>query len=108
MIEQIKESDWKVFKELNPLALDRYCKRVLNEVNGIINENDVGVHDRYLKMYKVVHERDKRMGEIFDHFSRSKAFIDLVVYYRENLISDEELSRLSEENQKRIRAIVEG
>ena len=28
----IKESDWKVFRKLREVALERYCERVLKEV----------------------------------------------------------------------------
>lgn len=105
MNNKINESDWKVFKKLKPLALDRYCKRVLNEVDEIINDDNVDLHERYSKMYEVVRERDKRMAQIFDHFSRSGALFDLLIYCRENLISEDEFSMLSEESQERIRAI---
>jgi hypothetical protein len=29
---EIKESDWKVFRRLHSVALERYCRRVLEEV----------------------------------------------------------------------------
>ena len=29
---EFKESDWKVFRRLHSVALERYCRRVLEEV----------------------------------------------------------------------------
>lgn len=29
MEREIRESDWKLFRQLRPLALDRFCQRVL-------------------------------------------------------------------------------
>ena len=31
----INESDWKLFRQLQPLALDRFCQRVLAEVSRL-------------------------------------------------------------------------
>ena len=36
----IKESDWKVFRRLNSVALERYCQRVLEEVKLATACND--------------------------------------------------------------------
>ncbi len=64
--------------------------------------------DRYYKIYKAVQNRDKKLAELFDNaYSRSKAFIQLVLYYREGLITKEELNQLSEENRESILSIVE-
>lgn len=42
-----------------------------------------------------------------DIYRRSAAFIQLVLYYREGLITKEELNQLSEENRNKILTIVE-
>jgi len=36
----IKESDWKLFRRLHPVALERFCKQVIEE---IIAANSFGV-----------------------------------------------------------------
>ena len=42
----IKESDWKVFRRLHSVALERYCQRVLEEVKLATACND-SYHDCY-------------------------------------------------------------
>lgn len=102
MNDRIKESDWKKFKTLRPLALQRYCDRVMQKVDSIIHDNSKGSHERYLEMYKVVREDDKKLARMFDGFSRSKALFQLVMYYDNDLLSEEEITQFSEETRKRI------
>ena len=107
MNDRIKESDWKIFKVLRPLALQRYCERVMADVDQIISDSGRGAHERYIEMYKTVRERDKKLAQMFDGFSRSKALLQLVLYRRNNLLNDEEFTQLSEETRERIRAILD-
>lgn len=108
MNNQIKESDWKVFKELYPQALERFYDRAVNELQKIVTEGEMSSEDRYHKIYKTVQERDEKLARLFDNaYRRSVAFIQLVLYYREGLVTKEELNQLSEENRERILAIVE-
>lgn len=107
MNDRIKESDWKIFKELQPLALQRYCERVMEEVDQIISDTKRDSHERYIEMYKIVRDGDKKLAQMFDDFSRSKALFQLVMYYGDNLLNDEELAQLSEEIRERILAILE-
>jgi hypothetical protein len=65
MNNQIKESDWKIFKELRPLALQRYCERVMEDVDKIIHVSERDAHERYIEMYKIVRDGDKRLPDIF-------------------------------------------
>ena len=30
---EIKESDWKLFRRLHPVALERFCRQVIEEIN---------------------------------------------------------------------------
>lgn len=104
---QFKESDWKIFKELRLLALDRYCKRVMEDVEKTTQQSDNDSHSRYIKMYKTVQEGDKKLAHMFDGFSRSKAVEQLLLYYTNDLLTDEEFSRLSDETRERIIGILE-
>ena len=104
MHNQIKESDWKVFKELRPLALQRYCEKVMGDVNEIIRDSDKDAYDRYSKMYKIVRDGDKKLADMFDGFSRSRAFTQLLMYYEQGLLNEEEIDQLSDETRERIRA----
>lgn len=106
MNDRIKESDWKIFKELRPVALQRYCKRVMGDVDKIIHKESGDAHERYIEMYKIVHDADKKLSHMFDGFSRSKALHQLVMYYGNDLLKEEEIDQLSDETRERILAIL--
>jgi hypothetical protein len=101
---EIKESDWKVFRRLHSVALERYCRRVLEEVR-VAAECQGDYHDCYRRVYRLIRERDKTMAAAFDDPRRSTAFILLANIIREELLTEEELKQFSLEAQERIDAI---
>src|SRR6185369_11069802 len=66
MANEIKESDWKLFRQLHPVALERFCERVLAEVQAAVTDTSECSHDRYLKLFDLVRERDKTIGRLFN------------------------------------------
>jgi hypothetical protein len=101
---EIKESDWKVFRRLHSVALERYCRRVLEEVR-VAAECQGDYHDCYRRVYRLIRERDKTMAAAFDDPRRSTAFILLANMIREELLREEELKQFSLEAEERIDAI---
>ena len=101
----IKESDWKVFRHLHSIALERYCQRVLEEVRLAAACNDSSYHDCYLKVDRLIRDRDKTMARAFDDVRRSTALVLLLNIINEGLLTDDELKQFSRELQGRIDAI---
>ena len=93
----MKESDWKIFKQIKRKALERFCCRALEEFEEVITNSSEHVHDRYLQLYELVHTRDKQMQLLFDDHSRSKAPLQLLALRGQGLVDEELLARLSEE-----------
>ena len=67
MIGQINEPDWQVFRRLQPIALERFCARVLAEIGRIAADDRKNSHERYLAIYKLIHERDEQLADAFMH-----------------------------------------
>jgi hypothetical protein len=55
-IMEIKESDWKVFRRLHSVALERYCRRVLEELR-VAAECKGDYHDCYRSLYRLIKAR---------------------------------------------------
>ena len=96
MSRSVPESDWKVFRELHRVALDRYCRRVVDEIALIAAETKETAHERYLRIYKVVHERNRMMAEAFDGMRRSTALLQLVTICSHGLLTEEEIGRFTQ------------
>ena len=71
-MRDIKESDWKIFKRVREVALERFCERVLDEIGRIGSDATRSKRQRYVAIYRLVRERDKEINPIFDHLSRSR------------------------------------
>ena len=105
MNARIKESDWKIFSKFYQVALDRFCKRVIEEVRSEITEVTDGYHDRYLRVYKLIQRRDKILADAFDNPRRSNALILLAFIRQQGLLTEEELMQLSPETRNAIGVI---
>jgi hypothetical protein len=94
-----RESDWKKFTKLKKIALERFCESVLDESRMLCDRENLTSHERYLDLYKIIQKRDKELGRAFDGHSRSRADQQLRDMYNKGLVTDEELSKFSEETQ---------
>ena len=96
-MREIKESDWKVFRKLHPIAVERYCQRVLAENEQLVKDTTQTAHERYLAIFRLYFDRNKEMARLFDDFRRSTAWMQLVAIKRHGLITDEEFAEFSQE-----------
>lgn len=98
------EPDWKVLARLKPLALERLCRRILDEAQAIIANTAEGEsHPAYLRLYRHIHKQDRLIADCFDNWSRSRALEHLLLWRQHHLISDEEFAAFSPQT----RAIIE-
>lgn len=104
----ILESDWKKFKELRKIALDRFCQGVLADAKTIAQHGALSAHARYGMLYGMIHDRNKDMAQAFDHNSqsRSSALRGLWLMVMHDLLTEAELSVLSEDALRYIAEVV--
>lgn len=91
----LKEADWKQFRELRPLALERLCQRILQTLANLSADADKTYHQRYLEIYQYIREQDREIALGFNHGSRKEAFDQLLFFHSRSLVTDEELTRFS-------------
>jgi hypothetical protein len=98
----ILEPDWKHLRWLKPLALDRFCERVLAESTAVIQDESLSAHERYLRLYELMRERDRTLARTFDDLRRSTAIEQLAYMHRLELLSDVEFHRFSAETREAV------
>jgi hypothetical protein len=106
-MRDIKESDWKIFKGLRELALERFCERILGDIARISSDTTKTKHERYVAIYRLVRERDKEIVPIFDYLRRSTAVRQIRVFRSHDLLTAQELRQLSPELVKSVEDILE-
>jgi hypothetical protein len=98
---EIPERDWKRWRELQKIALERYCMKILNGLTKFKSGKDTA-HDRYLKLWKFLHKHDRIIGTVFNNPRRSTAYIQMHSALTEGIITRDELKEMSEQTQERI------
>lgn len=107
MPREIKESDWKLFRRLHPVALERFCKQVIEEINQATSEVTANYHGRYLEVFRLIIDRNEKMGWAFDDVRRSKAIILLANIKESQLLTEEEFLQFSPETREAVEVIIE-
>ncbi len=102
MSGDISERDWKVFRQIHPVARDRFCEHVLSEIGRASSASGQSAHQRYLKVFELLSDKDKQLAALFDNPRRSRAREQLSMIASAGLLTDEELSRFTEETRKSI------
>jgi len=106
-MREIKESDWKVFKRLREIALERFCERILGEIARIGSDIGMSQRERYLAIFRLLQKRDKEIAPIFDYLRRSTAVMQLCAFRSHDLLTEEELRQFSPELVSAVENILE-
>ena len=95
MSRDVPESDWKRFRELQELALERFCKRVFEELEPLAQDTSRTYHERYLDVFHLLKERDRELAQAFDDPRRSHLVQQLAAMHAYGLVEPGELARFS-------------
>jgi hypothetical protein len=101
----IPESDWRHFKRVHQVLLERFCERTLDDLRAMLRATEGSAHEQYRRAYKLLEVRDQELARAFDDFRRSTAIMQLVIMRRMGLLSDDELSVFSEQTQQIVRGV---
>lgn len=96
------ESDWKAFRELRELALQRFCKRTLDELEPIRLDESRSYHERYLDIVHLLRGEDSRLAQAFDDPRRSRMIAQLAAIHAYGLLEPAELARFTSETRSAI------
>ena len=108
MVRESSESAWKRFRQLQPIALERFCQRVLSEVGRRVAETGKNSHEQYLALFELIERRDKELAAAFNDPRRSTALLQLARIQTHKRLTDEELSRFSTEARGAVQVFLDG
>ena len=105
MLGNIPESDWRHFKRVHQVLLERFCQRALDDLRAMLRASEGTAHEQYRRAYEFLVDRDEELARAFDDFRRSTAVMQLAIMRRMGLLSDVELSVFSEQTQQTVRGV---
>jgi hypothetical protein len=88
------EREWRVLKSVHAAALERYCARVLDECTTELRGAG-SAHERFLRLFRLLQERDESLAAAFNDLRRSTAIQRLAAMVRLGVVTDAELSEFS-------------
>src|ERR1043165_4951475 len=106
-MSDIPERDWKYLRSIKDEMLETLCKRINDEASRIVTSKSGSRHDKYLRLFKHVMDHDDNMGHCFNDWRRSNIKMHLLWLDREQLLTAEHLSHLSEETRNSIESFRE-
>ena len=107
MKHECPESDWKTFSQLRLVALERFCKRVLDEVPRWPPDTEQSYHQRYLELFRWVGERNDELARAFDDPRRSRMLWQLAAINAYGLLTPDEFARFTLQTRERIQLLAQ-
>jgi hypothetical protein len=92
---RFSERDWKHLRIVHVAALERFCSRVTRQCRDILDDANLTAHERYLRLFRLLRERDEELASAFDDMRRSRAISILATMIRLDVVTMEELEQFS-------------
>ena len=89
-MRDVDESDWKWFRQVRGVALQRFCDEVLSETQSIMADTTRSSHERFIAVFNLIQERNGELADGFDNPSRSMMIVQLVFFRAHKLLTDDE------------------
>jgi hypothetical protein len=87
------------------VALERFCERVFEQIDAVRNDASQTPHERYLKIYRLLQDRDEQMAHAFNRNSRSQMIFQLLAINALGILEPDELKRFSSKTQETIESL---
>ena len=107
MSRGVRESDWKLFRELRERALERFTERTLKELVALADDASLTHHQRYLAIWELLRDRDRQLARAFDNSARSRMLQQLIVMHAEGIVESEEFGRFTEQTRATVESLLE-
>jgi len=108
MAQDSSEVDWKIFRELREVALERFCHRVLDELEALRLDSSRSNHERYLAVYRLLQDRDQELAHAFNDPRRSRMIVQLAAIHAYGLLEPGEVARFSPHTRDTIESLAKG
>lgn len=101
MYHELSKSEKKLARILIEKGVDTEFRIALEETDKILSEWKVSCLDNrtvYQKLFKKIHERNKRIANRYDGLSGSRYLFTVALIYADGQITEEDIKKISEKN----------
>jgi len=107
MSRDIAESDWKVFKKLHSIAMERFFHKAVKEMRPLLDIDGTPPKDQFWDVLNLATQRRKLAADLFDDMRRSTAIFIIAAIARHKLVTDTELAGFSPEARQQIQGLLD-
>jgi hypothetical protein len=100
MTRSLPEKDWQYLRSIEAELLSDLCRRINQSSVDILRSEFGSEHEKYLKLYKHIEASDRIVAHCFNDWRRSNLWFILPHLRRHNLLTDEHITKLSDESRK--------
>jgi len=97
MLREIPERDWKIFRQLYPIARERFGQRAIAEIQRLISQGGQPCIEQFWDVVDYTAGQKKEVNDVFDDLRRSTAMIKVAILRKEGLLTEGEIARFSPE-----------
>jgi hypothetical protein len=101
----IPEADWKTLRGMSDVLLERASSRALKRVEKTIAKQEEDPHKKYIKLWRVMEDEDRKIARVFNDMKRSNALTKILDMVRYNLLTTDDLDEYTRETKERLKAI---
>lgn len=101
-MREIPERDWKYLAGVRGELLEALCRRINEGARRIASDPSPGEHEKFLRLYGHITDQNEVVADCFDGWRRSNVLTKLLALRRHGLLTDEHLSRLSDETRGKL------
>ena len=101
------EKDWKLFRKLQSNLTAKACELIFTKVEELAKHREHKEHESYLSLYELIQEEDAKIAEMFNNPTRSNLLLKLVSLKSNDVLTEEQFHKFSQETQDRVNSILE-
>ena len=102
MQRSVPESEWKVFRTLRDAVRERFCERILEQIDGLCRAHGRSPYERYRDIFCLLNDRDREMAQAFDDVRRSTMIASLGAMVRLDLVGPRDLAQFTESTRETV------
>ena len=102
MTRHCSEADWKVFREVQLAAIDRYCARALAKIESTMKDATESRLERLERVSEIARRYRKDLNRSFLDVRRSTMFLQLCSMQAAGVLEADEIARFSEDVRERL------
>ena len=105
MSQSTPERDWKYIRTVHDDLLATLCERINRQSADLLATFVGSEHEKYLALYRHVHDSDEIIGDCFNDLKRSNLVMKLAAMQHHGLLLREHTEHLSPETQQRLQVL---